>query len=655
MTVPLPDLTAADLGLVGFTLALVLTPGALVGAAGGLRGWSLVAAAPLLTYAMAGLTGPWTTALGIPWSPWVLVSATLVLAAVVAVVRVVVTPGRDPDRAPDRPPPRPPAADLALAAAVAVSALVGAAAVLGGMGGLGTVPQDWDAVFHASGIRWVAETGDAGLFGMSQTNWFVGGTEIFYPNAYHLVGAVVRQVTAQDLPSVLNAQTCLLPGLAALALAAFVRRFGGSTTHAAGAALAVSGLSAFYDMLWRGPLLPYTTGVVLTPVFALLIVEFLDAADRRARTGTGVLLALGTAGLLCLHPSMLFGAVVFALALVVWRWARRPAALRREPLLLVAAGLGGLALSAQQIAGSIYSAASFPPVDWPADLAWTTATVELLSFGHEADTPQLWPTLLLAVGVATYHRLGELRWVGAVAVVLGALFVLAASSDAEWVNAITRPWWNDRWRLAGLFALTACVLIGHGLAQLAALGAALARAAVPRHPVDPAAVGAVAVVALVAGSGLLDLGRSQIRMSNNTGEGPAVSSAEIAAFHALAEIVPPGTRVLNDRNDGSVWMYPLAGLHPVAGHYDATALGDTDVGLLETRFNQYADDRAVRAAVERLDVGFVLVGRGFLRGEQTQRAPGLTDLADRPFLTEVYRNADATAYRIDRDYVPDRP
>jgi hypothetical protein len=168
-------------------------------------------------------------------------------------------------------------------------------------------------------------------------------------------------------------------------------------------------------------------------------------------------------------------------------------------------------------------------------------------------------------------------------------------------------------------------------------------------------VGAVALVALLLVSGLLDLGRNSIRMSNNTGEGPALSSAEIAALRALAEIVPPGTRVLNDRNDGSVWMYPLAGVQPVAGHYDATALGHTDVGLLETRFNQYADDPDVRAAVERLDVGFVLVARGFLRGERTRRAPGLTDLADRRFLTEVYRNPDATVYRIDRDYVPDRP
>jgi hypothetical protein len=77
------------------------------------------------------------------------------------------------------------------------------------------------------------------------------------------------------------------------------------------------------------------------------------------------------------------------------------------------------------------------------------------------------------------------------------------------------------------------------------------------------------------------------------------------------------------------------------------------VGLLESRFNEYDRDPAVRAAVARLHVGYVMVGEGFLRDYST-RASGLTDLDGAPYLQVVFRNDAATVYRI-VDTAPDRP
>lgn len=647
---PLPDVGAPDVGLILFYMVVVMLPGAVVGGVGGLRGWQLAAAAPLLTYAVAGLTGPWTTVLGIRWSGAVLIAGTIGFALAGAAARGLAAMMFRQHTRPlvQR---RPFGTDLGLAAVVLGAASAGAAVVLGGLRRLNTIPQDWDAVFHANGIRWIADRGDASLFGMSQVNWFEPGTAIFYPNAYHLVGAVVRQATERDLPEILNSHTALLPGLAALVLAALVRRFGGSSTQAAGTALAAVAVSALYDMLWRGPLLPYVTGAVLTPVFVMLMADALDARGIRARTGPVLLLAVATAGLLCLHPAMLFGAAVFAVAMVLWRWARRPRTLPREVVVLAVAGAAGLGLSFQQIAGSLYSAASFPAVDWPADLSWSTSITQILTFGHAADTVQVWPTIFAAIGLLTYHRLGELRWIAGPLVMFGALFVLSASSDEPWVNAVTRPWWNDRWRIAGVFALVACVLVGHGLAQVVRGALAALRRVTRPGPaaagrmLAPATVAAVALLSFVAVTHVLYFDRNATKMSINTGEGPALSSQEIVALRELGAVVPDGVRVLNDRNDGSVWMYALSGRLPVAGHYDGTGLGGTDVGLLEAHFNQYDRDPQVRAAVQRLGVGYVYVADGFLRG-YNERAAGLTDLGIAPFLEIVYRNPDAVLYRI---------
>jgi hypothetical protein len=102
--------------------------------------------------------------------------------------------------------------------------------------------------------------------------------------------------------------------------------------------------------------------------------------------------------------------------------------------------------------------------------------------------------------------------------------------------------------------------------------------------------------------------------------------------------------VLNDRGDGSVWMYAIAGVRPVAGHYDATLTGP-DAALLAARFNKYDTDPKVRAAVRRLHVGYVILGRGFLR-PGAGREPGLRDLDGVTALDQVYKTRDVVIYKI---------
>jgi hypothetical protein len=151
----------------------------------------------------------------------------------------------------------------------------------------------------------------------------------------------------------------------------------------------------------------------------------------------------------------------------------------------------------------------------------------------------------------------------------------------------------------------------------------------------------------------LYVGRDQLQMTKNSGNGPAVSALEIEGMQAIAKIVPPGERVLNDRGDGSAWMYALTGVRPVAAHYDATRTGP-DAQLLAARFNQYPDDAAVRAAVTQLDIRYVQLDAGFLRSYAV-REPGLESLAGQPWLTKVYSNPDVVLYEINAAQAPAGP
>ena len=448
---------------------------------------------------------------------------------------------------------------MGVAVAVLVALGVGIAAILGGIGSLSAIPQDWDAVYHAAGIRYIAETGDGSVFGMSHTNWFEGNVRLYYPNAYHLVAAAVYQMSGAAIPTVLNAQTVLIPGLTALTLVALVHRFGGRPVLAAATALAIVATTALYDLLWRGPLLPFATGVALTPVAAVLVRELLD--DRRLRLGAAAALVAGVAGYMCLHPSILFGAIVFVLPMLVQRWWGAGRRAVREFGLLVGAGALAAALCAIEVAGALSTGGNTEKLDRPAESGIAQAVGALLTFGHVNDTVQLRLAAILLLGLVGAARLGGLRWLIGTAVLFGGLFVLTAAYTEPLARTIASIWWDDSWRLVGLAALPMAVIVGNGVAEVQRVAARLVGG---RRFVGLATAVAVLLV-FVLGTRILYLHRDQQRMTKNI-DGPAVSQLEAQGMFAIAQIVPPGARVLNDRGDGSAWMYPLTGVKPVAGH-----------------------------------------------------------------------------------------
>jgi hypothetical protein len=625
-------------GVIVLYAVTLLLPGALVGALAGLRGWTLAAAAPLLTYALAGLAGPLGSAVGVRWSAAMFAVTTIVVAAVGLALRLGVRRRWPP---PERTPTGPDwstTAHAGVALAVLVALGFGIAAVLGGIGSLSAIPQDWDAVFHAAGIRYIAETGDGSVFGMPQTNWFEGNVHLYYPNAYHLVAATVYQMSGAAVPTVLNAHTVLIPGIAALALVALVHRCGGRPVLAAATALAIVATTALYDLFWRGPLLPFATGVALTPIAAVLVRELLD--DRRLRLGPAVALVGALAGYMCLHPAILIGAVVFVLPMLVQRWWGMGRRALRELGVLVAVGVVAGAVCGVEVAGALSTGGNTEKLDRPAEAGIAQAVGQLLTFGHGIDTVQLRLALVLLLGLVGAARLGGLRWVIGTTVLSGALFVLTAASTDPLARSISSIWWDDSWRLVGLAALPMAVVVGNGVAEVQRAAAGL----IGRRRFVGLATASAALVAFVLGTHNLYLERDQQRMTQNI-NGPAVSALEVQGMFAIAQIVPPGARVLNDRGDGSAWMYPLSGVKPVAGHYDDLRLGPAAT-LLAARFNQYLRDPEVRAAVAALGIHYVQLDQGFLRS-WASRQPGLSDLPGQPWLRVVYSNPDVVLYEIE--------
>ncbi|GAB3138879.1 DUF6541 family protein [Amycolatopsis sp. NPDC004378] len=666
---PAPEDFWSYFGAVATYLAVLAVPGGVVGWAAGLRGWALAGLAPLLSYAITGLAGPWLAIAHVPYGPLSVAACTLLLAAVLAgarrlaVVRGWITPGAEepPERWTGR-------AHLAVAACVAIATAVSIAVVVTGRGGTTAVFQRWDTVFHANGIRYIADTGDGSLTGMGTINWYPEGS--FYPNAYHLVGALVYQLSGTSVPVTLNAVTMPIAGLFALGMVALVRQLGGRAVFA-GCAAVVAGeaTTGAYESVSSG-LLPFALGIVLTPLAVVALQRFLV----RPGVDTGGVLALSATGLLAAHSSALFGALLFAFPLVVQRWYRalrgkrvdgvpdgRPAwrilggdVLKTLPVMVVA----GL-LAAPHILGAItFTAGSYPYHAWGSHMPVWKALAMLATFKQVLPVPQVWLTVFLALGLLTLLALRRMRWVVLSTIGLSALFVVVACFGGEdWVITLSRPWWNDRFRLMALAAIPLCLLAAHGMSETQRWVSKLAsgRAWVRARPWLTGRIGLASAVLLVVAMGVLTGGFyraanaktvSLLYYNGLPGEVvPPVSADEIDAMEKLGTLgIPADQKVLNDRMDGTAWMYALTGVHPVAGHYDA-GVAPPDALYLATHFTNYDTDPEARAAVERLNIHYVLVGSGTIRRD-TPIAPGLQHLDGRDFVTVVYRNPGAVIYRL---------
>jgi hypothetical protein len=648
---PIHPSVLADVTTVGIYILTMWLPGGLAAATLGVRGWQLAASAPLATYFIAGEAGPLLHAIGLRYGVVSFACCAVVVILLCGVARWLTLRRRD---FADRPAPARAgwlrSSHLVVAGVVTVSAAVGCYVVIRGMGSLDSIPQDWDAAFHANGIRYIADTGDGGLFGMQNINLYVPPNTAFYPNGYHLVGALVYLESHAGLAAVLNANTILWPGILALSLVALVRAFRGRVTTACYTALiAVAGSAGVYENMFRGPLYPYMSALVLIPVGLVALWRYLERPDFD--TGTMVVIAAG--GLFLVHSSTLFGGAMIALPLLVQRWWGNRTRIRPDVRRLVAVGIPTGIVAAPALLGAV-SGVGAPPVFWPVQLTTAAAVGSLLLFQHIEADPQIFLAIGLWVGLISYRRLGPLRWVVGSAALSGALFVAVAAYDNRIVHAISRPWWDDRFRLIVLAFLPLVVMAAHGMAMIQDWCRHLAGRVVGQRLSPQRLLGVVAVallaVFLVVTRGLYhSVDESIVNLGYGTQPGidthdMQVSPDEVRAMEQLPALVRPGDRVMNDRYDGSVWMYAIAGVQAVAGHYDDNGMAP-EIDMLAKSFNQYDTNPTVRATVAKLHITYVMLDSGFVR-TQLSREPGLTNLDKADFLVKVYANPDATIYRL---------
>lgn len=623
---------------VSIAIVVIAVPGLVTGLAAGLRGWALAGLAPPLSYAVGGLTGPWAAAAGLPFTPLTYAVSTIGFAAIAFGVRRFTVRRWPPEPEPGWWARR---GHLAVAACLLFAAAIGATAALLGLGHLGALPQGFDAVYHGNAVRSIADTGDGSLFGTGHVNWYGDAAPVFYPNAYHLLAAVTYRLSGASIPATLDANTVLLPGLLALSLVTLVREFRGRAVLAGAVALtAVAPVTGLYESMERGPLLPFALGVALTPLAAVALRRYLE----RVAPDTGLVLLLAAVGLLCVHSSTLFGGILFAGPLLVQRrlagWRR----LGRDLLALLPIAVGSLLVAWLQLSGALgLATGTLPYYGWPSEYRASTALGALLGFQHFEPHPQVWLSVAVFLGIVFFAWAAELRWIGLSAGLTGLAYLAVASSNAPIVMALSRPWWDDPYRFFSMATVPLSVLAAHGLAS----AQAWLRDRLPSRVPAAALAGVVLLGFVLLSNGLYVRSNGAEVYGGYQAADPEtlrVTPGEEAAMTELGERAKPGEWAMNDRFDGTAWTYALTGIRTVAAHFDETS-PPSDAVVLANRFRNYSTDPAVRAAVRRLNIHWVILGKPSTEPGKPYQ-PGLLGLAGEPFLSEVWHNPDAVIYRL---------
>lgn len=627
-------------------------PGLAFGAAIRLRGWTLAAAAPLLTFGMVAIGIPILGGFGIRWNMlnvalWVLLLSVVGFGASYLVLRF--TAKRHPDwedgEGADAP-KRSLRDQLLIGGGVLVGLAVGAVTFLRGSHTLNNVQQGWDAPFHGNLVRWIAEHGDARASTVGTIANLPNQTDYFYPDTYHALLALVFGKGGLAMMPTLNLAVLAVVLTVPVGVAALCAAWRMPVLATAAAAAVSTWFTAFpYDSLWRGPLWPYVAGVALVPAMLALARLLLKPRGIAGPVAIGV----GVAGLAGLHTSLVFiiavyfllilGAVLFRLEKIDWR--------RSAASLIATVGLA-VALGLPTVLPALYNAGGVTSAFWSSEATVSGALGETITFSPMANFPQWWIGLPAIIGIFFLVRHRRMLWMVAAYVVLGGLFAATISLETPLVHTLTGPFYNDHWRLGALVPLAGAVAFGEFVHTASGKFAEKLGERKPNlNPAMLTIVGAVIiglVVTVLSRGGYI--GRNSARLAINYGDnGPAVSKGEEAAYNWLAAHVVPGERVMNDRGDGSVWMYALSGVTPVEWTYYGAEF-TTKAGWLSVFLNDLDRDPRVREALTDLKVRYAIVGKGQVTPD-TERAVGLQRLDVTPGFKRVFTNGDASVYEIE--------
>ncbi|MFJ5954986.1 DUF6541 family protein [Paenarthrobacter sp. NPDC092416] len=644
-------------------------PGWLLGEALGVRRTLLPVVAPLLGMGALSVIGVTGHSLGLSWDLLPVTAVLLVLAGILFGLRLSLR-RYFPEKfaAPVRTQPsifgkhRFAGSWWILLAGLVAGGAVAAVSWIVGTEGLLGINQDWDIPWHANMIRLLSvnhewDPGVAGNFAYYDTS--IPDAPIrSYPIAFHAVLSLVWPMSGVSIPVFLNVFVLVMMAvqlpLSTMALTMLVTR----RPIAVAAAAAVSGWFTVYpyDLLWRGPLIPFFAGMLLVGPFAFLAVK--GALERQKFWVLGI--AVGAVGLIAVHPSLAF---VVLPVLVFWLLSaliRRKGRILGIAVYLAVSGVLAAIIGWPIIAQMLKESERVSKMVWAPDTDRSGAIQNVIFLNHGSMAMPIL-TALVAIGcIAVVFRI-RMWWYFGPVLAFAFLSVYTMGSDSPRFMTLTAPFYDDQWRIFGILVMLLVPLAGLGVAQTAEAvewvvrrvrgRQAAAGAKTERRPSHVVIAGSAVAVLLVSGIAAIPYFKQNAeRININTKvNGATLSTSEVQLLSSMDKYVPQDATVLNDSCDGSVWMYALGNRMPMIRHFEI--LPTNRQLLVLQKLPELATDAEARAAASELGIEWVYIADGRIRAWDEPKA-GLTQPDSIPYLDLVVREGNAALYKIDWSQLP---
>ena len=544
--------------------------------------------------------------------------------------------------------------------------------------GLDDFYQGWDVHWHASTVRFIADTGIASSTRMGELRNIETQQELFYPSAWHAGAYLVSDLAALTPNEATNLTGIVLSGLLlplAVALIAWRLVNNRGLTAQLGAGFAGLAITASPVLFWIGNYVgawPYVAAIGASGVVLALYMSTPAVPVRMLAA------MIAFIGMFQLHPSAVT-IVVMALILwwllhLLWKPSRKSETLARG-LLVRLRDVGILAVT-----GIIGILLVLPQV-----LSGAEQTEDVMSYSAEVDVSRT-ESWLQALFMETRHTVDfgdlDLTWLmifaalGGVVILLwrinlwAPLFYLASLALTvnslkpfeqplgEWLGIIGGLHYSTGHRLIMPVALFTFAAAGVGLAALIRL--------VCLGPVQKFAgvSGVVSVVlALVVAVPLQAWATDLVEEGSEFSivaphDDRMVNDADRAAWDWLLE--QPGgreMRVMGDPADGYGWMYAYNGLESVSRHYAWPAAGEGSATALLFWWPQLLgvgnngdplQINEVDEAAEDLNVGFFVASPWPFWNFQSPNLRIYDELWSTPGVTPVYQLEHVTIFAVNQ-------
>ena len=541
----------------------------------------------------------------------------------------------------------------ALAASIATAYMV---MWLSTGGDLQVASQTWDAFFDANAVRAASESQ---VIAPTQLSAFAYAYPVinYYPSTFHGLAVLAMQATGSDAVTATNISAALLAGGLWPATVALASRYlwGGGRGVLLAAVTIAWGMHGMpwaplgWGVLWATSLAGAAVPLVVVTFGGLLGVTRAPR-DRRL---AGLLFVASLALVGVLHPRV---AVVTSTVLVApWVWvfggsAAGPAALAGMPVVLLAAA----ALLVGRGNGELVARA------WPILQGRVSEIVQYLIGGPEQSMPRLLVATLVVAGIVLAWRERSLRWL--VVLHLSAVGLDIATATTNYVppfNAIARFWYNDRHRTIIVPPAVAVplALLAWEWASSVARGRWGRWADAPggiRRGVwggdrgrRPSVSFVLAVVVGASGAiGAVSYLRPFYAKAATDPVVGFVSPREIAFYQRVAQVVPPGERVLNNPWDGSGLLYAYTGVRTV--FYVLNGVPGTNAGVVLRERLLTMSHAEVCTEMKADGVQWIINGGAVppTPSLPPQIAPGMEVPADFWATTPVLQDGDLRLYRV---------